>query len=122
MIVVSNQAGVAWGYFKPSRVKEINQIIDNLLQAEGLYVAAWIYCPVVDSEYAKGQGIEKFVPEFVAEDTDRKPSVNMVFKALKKLQKSISEYERVLVLGDRGEDEEMARNLKAEFRLVRSEE
>ena len=44
-IVVSNQAGVARGYYKESDVDEVNARIQELLVAAGTRIDAFYYCP-----------------------------------------------------------------------------
>jgi rfaE bifunctional protein nucleotidyltransferase chain/domain len=115
IIVISNQAGVARGYFTPEIVQEINRTIECELNKEGIFVAAWEFCPDVDLSYATKQELDNFLPEYVKETTDRKPSPNMLFKTLQKLNMSLSDFDTKLVLGDRAEDEELARNIEAGF-------
>lgn len=52
---------------------------------------------------------------FVKEQTKRKPSINMVLDALKKLGRKLEEFSEIIVIGDRHEDGGLAENLKAKF-------
>ncbi len=45
VIVVTNQSGVARGYYKESDVIHLHKYIDQLLQAKGARVDSWYYCP-----------------------------------------------------------------------------
>jgi D-glycero-D-manno-heptose 1,7-bisphosphate phosphatase len=45
VVVVTNQAGVAHGYFPESRVAEVHRRLDELLAAEGAFVDRYYYCP-----------------------------------------------------------------------------
>ncbi len=45
VIVVTNQSGVARGYYKESDVLHLHKYIDNLLNARGARVDSWYYCP-----------------------------------------------------------------------------
>jgi len=115
-IVVSNQSGVARGNFDCRTVEEINKHISQLLEKNGIKIDNWQYCPCVDFEYAKSKKEKiNFNPEFVREKTKRKPSPDMVYDALKALNKKLSDFSRVIVLGDKNEDKEMAKNINAKF-------
>ena len=115
-IVVSNQSGVARGNFDCKTVEEINNHIAGLLKKNGIKIDDWQYCPYVDFEYAESNKEKiNFNPEFIKEKTKRKPSPGMVYDALKALNKKLSDFSRVVVLGDKREDKEMAENINAEF-------
>ena len=50
------------------------------------------------------------------EKTLRKPSPEMVFEGLDKLQKKITEFQSIIVIGDKDEDDgRLAQNLKGKF-------
>jgi len=72
VIVVSNQAGVARGYFPESKVREVNQYIHNQLVDAGTEIDAWYYCP----HYAKG-----IVPEYSIKCSCRKPEPGLLLRA-----------------------------------------
>ncbi len=115
-IVVTNQAGVARGYFDCQRVEEINRYIDVVLRGKGLMIHNWQYCPEVEVSYAELKRHElTFVPGFVKEKTKRKPSSEMVYDALQQLQKKQEDFAEILMLGDRKEDRGLADNLRAKF-------
>lgn len=44
-VVISNQAGVARGYFKYEQLAEVQQKIDSLLQPANLQIQAYYFCP-----------------------------------------------------------------------------
>lgn len=115
IIVISNQAGIARGYFPQSIVEQINYIIDNQLKNEGINIASWKYCPDVDTDYAKQNGLSNFIPEYIKDITRRKPSPQLLFDAISETGTHLSRFERLLVLGDRHEDENLAKNIKANF-------
>ena len=50
VIVVSNQSGVARGYFPESLVQQVNQIMAQQLSEAGARVDAVYYCPHASSE------------------------------------------------------------------------
>jgi D-glycero-D-manno-heptose 1,7-bisphosphate phosphatase len=45
VIVVTNQSGVARGYFPESRIAEIHEQLDRLLAGQGAQIARYYYCP-----------------------------------------------------------------------------
>jgi D-glycero-D-manno-heptose 1,7-bisphosphate phosphatase len=45
LVVVTNQAGVARGYFDEATVRAVNGRLDALLRAEGVEVDGYYYCP-----------------------------------------------------------------------------
>lgn len=115
-IVVSNQSGVARGYFDCKTVEKINKHIAELLKKNDINIDNWQYCPYVDFEYAKLKKDKiNFNPEFIKEKTKRKPAPDMLYDALKSLNKKLSNFSRIIVLGDKNEDKEMAKSINAEF-------
>ena len=58
LVVTSNQAGVARGYFGTARVEEVNSAIDALLIQQGGKIDNWQYCPYVSKGYAQKHGID----------------------------------------------------------------
>jgi len=79
-IVVSNQPGIARGYFDCRRVEEINKEIDRRLKAKGAVVDGWYYCPFVGKEYAVENNISLANP-WVKETGLRKPDIGMLIQA-----------------------------------------
>jgi len=71
-IVVSNQSGVARGYFKEPDIKAIETRIDEYLAAEGLKIDAYYNCP----HHPKGT-----VPQYAKDCACRKPAPGMILKA-----------------------------------------
>ncbi len=115
-IVASNQAGVARGLYACSRVEEIHQHIHNLLKTQGITISCWKYCPDVDKVYADAMnGKIDFLPSFIKDNTKRKPNTLLVDEALQELGRTKQEFAKIIVFGDRSEDEGLAANLKATF-------
>lgn len=113
-IVISNQGGVARGYFTCKRVQEINDYLGVLLKSRGINIDSWEYCPYVDSEYAYSKKNEiKFEDRFVRDETKRKPSDKMILDSLKKLDQVIDNFDKIIIMGDRVEDEMLAKKLNA---------
>lgn len=114
-LIVSNQSGVAWGFFDEQRVMEINNMVIKMLKIEGIKIDGCGCAFSVDCNYALEKGIEKFQREYVTPVSFRKPSPTLVYEGLKKLKKRIGEFERIIVIGDRPEDEGLAKNLGADY-------
>ena len=45
LIVITNQAGVAYGYFTEEDLQRVNSHLHRMLQEEGSRIDAWYYCP-----------------------------------------------------------------------------
>jgi rfaE bifunctional protein nucleotidyltransferase chain/domain len=115
-VVVTNQTGVARKLFTCEKVKEINNYVNNELSIRGVKIDNWQYCPDADAVYAELKKNEiNFDSNFVKEKTKRKPSAGMVLDALDELDKNMEEFNEIIVIGDRYEDEGLAKNLKGKF-------
>ena len=73
VIVVSNQSGVARGYFGLDAVKRVNDRINELLARQGAHVDAFYVCP-----HLKGGAVK----EFDVECQCRKPRLGLFQKAI----------------------------------------
>lgn len=113
-IVITNQAGVARGYFDCKRVEEINIFIDGLLRKNHITINNWQYCPDVDLDYAKKTMFD-FKKEFTKKKTKRKPGTDMFYDALKELKMKLNDFNKLIVLGDRHEDKTLADKLNAQY-------
>lgn len=120
-IVVSNQAGVARGYFSCKRVEDIHAVINKELTKGGIVIDDWQYCPDADLSYAISKGIDGFNKKFVRKKTKRKPSAAMVLDSLRKLGKKLEDFEKIIVTGNQTEDKELADNLGALFINIEGE-
>lgn len=74
VIIISNQAGIAKGYFTMKELKGIEARVDELLAAEDLALDGVYYCP------HHTQGV---VPEYSVECDCRKPKPGMLLAAAK---------------------------------------
>ncbi|GAG08137.1 unnamed protein product, partial [marine sediment metagenome] len=72
IVIVTNQSGVARGFFPESRVHEINNKLRSLLKSEGVTIGGMYYCPHLP------HGI---IAEYARECTCRKPNIGMIKKA-----------------------------------------
>jgi len=97
VIVVTNQAGVARGYYDESAVTQFHKHMQDELAVEGAYVDAFYHCPF----HAEGK-----LPAYTADDhPDRKPNPGMILRAMSEwpVNKTAS-----FLIGDRGTDIEAA--------------
>ena len=115
MIIVSNQQGIARGYFDKMRVEEINKHIDGLLRNENIVIDNWQYCPDVDRKYAASMRDVEFDPDFVKDKTRRKPSPEMLMYALRELHKNKDDFDRIVVIGNSMDDTDLAKNMNVGF-------
>lgn len=101
-IIVSNQSGVARGYFPMELIDRVHAHMKDLLAKEGANVDGIFFCP----HYPRG-----IVPEYSVECDCRKPRTGLVQKACEKFD---IDMENSYVIGDRCSDIELAErsNLK----------
>lgn len=100
VFVVTNQSGVARGYFSESAVKAVHRKLLALLRAKGAKVDAIFYCP----HYPGGK------VKTLAKVCDcRKPKTGMVKQALRKYPVDLK---RSFAVGDKIDDLQLARNAK----------
>ncbi len=96
VVIISNQSGVARGYFPESLVDQVNEKILKELNSQGARVDAVYYCPhhpaAVDARYRKNCEC-------------RKPARGMLDRAARELNVDLS---RSYVIGDRRSDVETA--------------
>lgn len=118
-IVVSNQSGVARGYFDKNRVEEINGEVGELLKKQGVKIDAWQYCPEVDMRFVQAHPEMVWNKAYVKKTTKRKPAPTMVTAALNLLGKKIGDYDSVIVLGNSEDDGGLARSMNAKWIDVR---
>jgi D-glycero-D-manno-heptose 1,7-bisphosphate phosphatase len=101
VIVVSNQSGVARGYFPESLVQQVNDRIQRELSAAGAYTDAVYYCP-----HKSTDGCDC-----------RKPKTGMIERAA---QEHNLDVPRSFVVGDRYGDMEVAFRAGCKAILVRT--
>ena len=92
VIVVTNQAGVARGYFKESSVSKVHKEIDRQLLRYGLKIDAYYYCP----HHPDGT-----VREYSINCNCRKPMPGMILKAAQDFRLDLS---KSFLLGDKMSD------------------
>jgi histidinol-phosphate phosphatase family protein len=103
---VTNQSGVARGYFSEAQVKRVHQKLRKMLKVKGAKIDAFFYCP----HYPQGK-----VKSFSRKCACRKPSPGMVKQALKRYPVDLK---KSYVVGDKMDDVLMARNAGAAAGLL----
>ena len=71
LVVISNQSGIARGYFGWDELRSIEQAMESVLQASGVKVDGWYYCP--------------HLPEVDGPCACRKPGNGMLEQAIEEL-------------------------------------
>ncbi len=95
-IIVSNQSGVARGYFPMELIDRVHAHMKDLLAKEGANIDGIFFCP----HYPRG-----IVPEYSVECDCRKPRTGLSQKACEKFD---IDMENSYVIGDRCSDIELA--------------
>ncbi len=108
LVVVTNQAGVARGYFPESQVGVIHRHLEDEFARRGVAISSWKFCPHHPTE---GEGTYK-----VACDC-RKPSPGMLLQAAKELNLDLP---RSFMLGDKRSDLEAGSRAGCRTVLVRT--
>ena len=105
-VLVTNQAGVARGYFKEELVGEVHKVLVSELERDGALLDAIYYCP---HHPTVGEPPYRF-------DCDcRKPRPGLLLRAARELDLDLS---RSWMVGDRYSDTELARRAGARSAFV----
>jgi D-glycero-D-manno-heptose 1,7-bisphosphate phosphatase len=105
-VLVTNQAGVARGYFREELIGEVHKVLASELERGGARLDAVYYCP---HHPTVGEPPYRF-------DCDcRKPRPGLLLRAARELDLDLS---RCWMVGDRYSDTELARNAGAHSALV----
>ncbi len=108
VVVVSNQAGVARGFFTEAFVQEVRREIDARVAAAGARIDGWYYGP---------HHPDAALPQYRRQCECRKPQPGMIRQAARELDIDLA---RSYVIGDRWLDVQLARNVGAGGILVRT--
>jgi len=106
VVVVTNQSGVARGFFTEAFVDEVHRALDARLRAGGARIDAFYYCP----HHPDGS-----VAEYARSCDCRKPACGLIDRAARDLDLDPA---RSFVVGDKWSDIEMARAAGARGVLV----
>ena len=108
VVMVSNQSGLARGFFTESVVHDVHRRIAELLDAGAAHIDAYYYCP----HHPDGK-----VPGLGTVCECRKPARGLVDRAMREFG---IDPERSFVIGDRWVDVGLARAIGAKGVLVRT--
>ncbi|MDB5250261.1 MAG: hydrolase, HAD-superfamily, subfamily [Segetibacter sp.] len=87
-VIISNQAGVAKGYFNYHQLNQVEQKINLLLQPAGIKIEKYLFCP----HHPEGK-----VKEYSTDCSCRKPKPGMILQAAKDLEINL---EQSWMIGD----------------------
>lgn len=108
VIVVTNQSGIARGYYTEDDVQEVHNYMDKLLADHGASVNAYYYCP---------HHPDAIVKKYAVDCECRKPRIGMLSAAAAQENVSLSQ---AYVVGDKRSDLRAALNAGARGILVRT--
>lgn len=97
LIVVSNQAGIARGYYGLNEVEELHLHMSSILREQGVYLDAVYYCP----HHPSGK-----VSSYAVTCNCRKPEAGMLFQAARELDLDLK---KSILVGDKNSDLEAGR-------------
>jgi D-glycero-D-manno-heptose 1,7-bisphosphate phosphatase len=107
-IIVTNQSGVARGYFPIELVHEVHSYLIESLEKEGANIDGIFFCP----HYPTGK-----IAEYTCECKCRKPETGLIDKALETFDIDMS---RSFVVGDHFTDLELAEGCNIEGIMVKT--
>ena len=108
VVLVSNQSGVARGFFDEGMVDRVHARLADLLRRGGAHIDAYYYCP----HHPDGK-----VARYARACECRKPGPGLVDRAVQEFQIDLG---RSFAVGDRWLDVELARTVGARGILVRT--
>jgi D-glycero-D-manno-heptose 1,7-bisphosphate phosphatase len=107
-VLITNQSGVARGFFTEAMVDKVHRRIGGLLEAGGAHLDAYYYCP----HHRDGK-----IAEYAVACDCRKPGRGLVDRAIRELGVDAVES---FTVGDRWLDVALARNIGGRGVLVRT--
>ena len=108
LVIVSNQSGVARGYFKPEAAEKFNQVLVKMLAESGVKIDSILFCP----HYPQG-----VVAEYAKRCLCRKPGPGMAEEAAHYLNLDLSQS---YVVGDKLDDFNLGRVIGGASFLVKT--
>jgi D-glycero-D-manno-heptose 1,7-bisphosphate phosphatase len=110
VIVVTNQSGVARGYFTEETVKEINSYIQETLAREGASIHKFYYCP---------HHVDGTIEEYRQDCYCRKPNPGMIEEAVREFDIDVK---NSFAIGDKSSDIEAGHRAGCKTILLASED
>lgn len=107
VVVVTNQSGIARGYYTEEDVEKLHRFISDELARNGARVDAWMYCP----HHPSGKG------SYSLPCSCRKPLPGMLLEAARRFDINLEES---VMIGDKRTDMDAARAAGCRPILVRS--
>ena len=104
LIVITNQSGIARGYFTEDDLHRFNKNMNDLLKKDGVEIEEFFYCP---HHPTKGIG------EYLVDCDCRKPNNKLIEEAIKKYD---IDREKSFMIGDKKSD--IGAGLKSNLRTV----
>ena len=110
VIVVTNQAGVARGFYDEAAIETLHRQVNAKLRRSGTWIDAFYYCPF------HPDGV---VPAYTGAHEDRKPNPGMLKRAMADFA---IDKQGSLLIGDKDSDIEAARAVGIKGRLIGEDE
>ena len=107
-VVVTNQSGIARGYYTEEDLQNLNLYINKLLEKEGLKIEKFYYCP---------HHPEKGIGKYKVECNCRKPNTGMLEEAIKEFN---IDREKSFMVGDNISDVKAGINAAVTSILVKT--
>jgi D-glycero-D-manno-heptose 1,7-bisphosphate phosphatase len=108
VVLVTNQSGIARGYFSEAFVRETHVLLEQMLSKEGAVISGIYYCP----HHPKAGN-----SHYTTDCDCRKPGTGMIDRAARELNIDVK---RSFVVGDKWSDVELGQRAGARSILVRS--
>jgi D-glycero-D-manno-heptose 1,7-bisphosphate phosphatase len=108
VVVITNQAGIARGYFPEILLKKVHKKMEDELTKKGAKVDAIYYCPHHTSSK---------IPEFAIDCNCRKPKPGMILQAIKE---SPVDTDKMFMVGDRFSDIKIGKNTGCKTIMVKT--
>ena len=106
-VVITNQSGIARGYFSEEFVKKVHKRIQKILKAKGAFIDAFYYCP----HHPEGVGT------YQQSCACRKPEAGLLIAAARDMDIDLT---RSYVVGDMVKDIQVASKVGAKGLLVKT--
>lgn len=108
VVIITNQSGVARGYFPIELVHEVNHHMRASLERYGVRIDGVFFCP----HHPRGS-----IKEYAVECLCRKPKIGLLQQAMETLEIDMA---HSFVVGDRVKDVELARNANLKGIMVKT--